>query len=180
MEELFIKYVELSNSLRPNYKESIKKSGDDYLKLKDLPLPLKLVYSNVNGTPYEVKDQSLMDFIPGFLLINVNEFNDFLFEFRKNYEEESYFPFLVNYSSDFYLLKVDEMNNDLGVYISTHDDIDIFKIHNSFEDFLKTSIVFYENDVYFLDNDGYLDMDFDKYITIAQKMNPDIEYWFED
>jgi hypothetical protein len=180
MEELFKKYIELSNSLRSRYKNSLGTSKNHNSILKDLPTPLRIIYSIVEGTNYEVEDQTLMDFYPGFLLININEFNNFLSTFRENYEETAYFPFLVNYSSDFYLLKVDKMNNDIGVYISTNDDIDIIKIHNSFEDFLKTLIAFYERNVFFLDDDGYLDMDFDKHIIIGQEMNPDVEYWFEE
>ncbi len=34
--------------------------------------------------------------------------------------------------------------------------------------------------IYFLDDDGYLDMDFYEEQLIGQKYNPDIDYWFED
>ena len=45
---------------------------------------------------------------------------------------------------------------------------------------LRTIIACYKEKIYFLDDDGYLDMDFDEEQLIGQKYNPGIDYWFED
>ena len=93
--------------------------------------------------------------------------------------EDKYYPILVNYSSDFYALKVSE-GKENGIFLIEHDADSPTKIHHSFEDFLRTIIACYKEKIYFLDDDGYLDMDFDEEQLIGQKYNPDIDYWFED
>ncbi|PWB09240.1 SMI1/KNR4 family protein [Paramuribaculum intestinale] len=93
--------------------------------------------------------------------------------------EDKYYPILVNYSSDFYALKVSE-GKENGIFLIEHDADGPTKIHHSFEDFLRTIIACYKEKIYFLDDDGYLDMDFDEEQLIGQKYNPDIDYWFED
>lgn len=40
-------------------------------------------------------------------------------------------------------------------------------------------IAFYHKDVFYLDEDGYLDYDFEKEGLIGAAYNPDIEYWME-
>lgn len=52
-------------------------------------------------------------------------------------------------------------------------------MHNSVELFLETIIAFYHKDVFYLDEDGYLDYDFEKEGLIGAAYNPDIEYWME-
>ncbi len=171
-------YLKLSDKLRPGYTDTLAKKSDVSIQL---PTSLKKVYSKISGTYYEIEDQKMMDFIPGYLLIRDTEYENFKKSLDKIVidENDNFYPFLVNYSSDFYALKVRD-NHEEGVYTIDHDMPDAIKIHNSIEDFFKTIISCYEENVYFLDEDGYLDMDFDKEQIVGQKYNPDIEYWFEE
>ena len=52
-------------------------------------------------------------------------------------------------------------------------------MHRSLETFFETVIAFYQEDVYFLDNDGFLDYDFEKAGAIRKTLNPGITYWTE-
>lgn len=175
---LIDEFINLSDELRPGYASSIAKNSESLLVLPD---SLKLLYSKVSGTYYEIEDQQLMDFLPGYLLIRDDEYDNFMKSIKEMVPEgeDEYYPFLVNYSSDFYALKVSK-GNECGVFLIEHDGDEPTKIHDSFEDFLRTIIACYQEKIYFLDDDGYLDMDFDGEQLIGQKYNPGIDYWFED
>jgi hypothetical protein len=45
--------------------------------------------------------------------------------------------------------------------------------------FPETICAFYKGGVYYLDDDGYLDCDFDKQGKIGAILNQDIDYWIE-
>lgn len=171
-------FINLSDELRPGYAQSIAKDNESSLVL---PNSLKMLYSKVSGTYYKIENQQMMDFLPGYLLIRDVEYEGFMQSIKEIIpdEEDEYYPILVNYSSDFYALKVSE-GKENGIFLIEHDSDEPIKIHNSFEDFLRTIIACYQEKVYFLDDDGYLDMDFDGEQLIGQKYNPDIDYWFED
>ncbi|CAA0156243.1 SMI1/KNR4 family protein [Tenacibaculum maritimum] len=181
IKKTFKKYLELSDSLRVDYSNSLDIKDDEKLdNIVGIPDVLYPIYSKVNGTLYEVEDQSLMDFIPGFLLIHISEYEGFKSKITKMLSEgASYFPILVNYSSDFYVIKLRD-KKDNGIFLINHDELKPTKIHNSFEDFFETIIAFYEKKVFFLDKDGYLDIDFDKEEEVAQELNPEIPFWFEE
>ncbi|MEY8607133.1 SMI1/KNR4 family protein [Muribaculaceae bacterium Isolate-039 (Harlan)] len=175
---LIDEFISLSDELRPGYSLSIAKDKESSLIL---PESLNILYSKVSGTYYEIEDQRLMDFLPGYLLIRDAEYESFTQSVKEMIPngEDKYYPILVNYSSDFYALKVSE-GKENGIFLIEHDADGPTKIHHSFEDFLRTIIACYKEKIYFLDDDGYLDMDFDEEQLIGQKYNPDIDYWFED
>lgn len=175
---LIDEFISLSDELRPGYSLSIAKDKESSLIL---PESLDILYSKVSGTYYEIEDQRLMDFLPGYLLIRDAEYESFTQSVKEMIPngEDKYYPILVNYSSDFYALKVSE-GKENGIFLIEHDADEPTKIHHSFEDFLRTIIACYKRKIYFLDDDGYLDMDFYEEQLIGQKYNPDIDYWFED
>lgn len=175
---LIDEFISLSDELRPGYSLSIAK--DNELSLI-LPESLIILYSKVSGTYYETENQRMMDFVPGYLLIRDAEYEGFMQSIKEMIPngEDEYFPILVNYSSDFYALKVSG-GKEVGIFLIDHDGDEPTKIHNSFEDFLRTIIACYQEKVYFLDDDGYLDMNFDGEQLIGQKYNHAIDYWFED
>lgn len=175
---LIDEFISLSDELRPGYSLSIAKDKESSLIL---PESLNILYSKVSGTYYKIEDQRLMDFLPGYLLIRDAEYESFTQSVKEMIPngEDKYYPILVNYSSDFYALKVSE-GKENGIFLIEHDADGPTKIHHSFEDFLRTIIACYKEKIYFLDDDGYLDMDFDEEQLIGQKYNPDIDYWFED
>ena len=50
-------------------------------------------------------------------------------------------------------------------------------VHNYISSFWKTIIAFYDENVYCLDEDGYLSYDFYKEGEIGRKYNFGIDYW---
>lgn len=185
MAEQFEQFLKLSEELRAEYRKSllpIKPNWEAILHqfLDEIPMLLSVIYSKVGGTLYTVEDQSLMDFIPGFLIIHIDEY-------KKNYNEVNlitkkldfqgiYLPLLRNYSSDFYVFDTQTHN----VCLLNHDDAEINVLYNNPLDFLETLVQNYKKEVYFLDDDGFLDYYPDKEYAVAAEMNPEIEFWKEE
>ncbi|KDN11546.1 hypothetical protein SALWKB12_2197 [Snodgrassella communis] len=72
------------------------------------------------------------------------------------------------------------MDKDLNkIYLIYHDDPKIYLIHNDANKFLETLNENYKQNVYFLDQDGYLDYNQDLEYKVAKEINKDIDFWFE-
>ncbi|WP_316842616.1 hypothetical protein [Pedobacter gandavensis] len=182
IKNLFSQYIDLSNVFRYEYKSSLGEASNDLLP-NTFSSGLRAIYSIVKGTKYEIEDQSLMDFLPGYLLIHIDEYPHFIKKLNAILSDENkgkYFPLLVNYSSDFYALKENDRKERLEVYLVNHDELEPIKIYNSLEIFFDTLIECYKEKAYFIDEDGYLDVDFEKAELIGQKLNPENEYWLEE
>jgi len=185
MEELFELFLEQSEKLRNGYRASLLPVNDNWFEILnssigEIPELLKVIYSKVSGTNYETDDQKFMDFLPGYLLIHINEYaeaNRDLQNILKSLDvSEEYVPLLRNYSSDFVAVKKDSG----AIYELFHDDDEIYLIHKTSEDFLKTINAFYSEKVFFTDEDGYLDYDEDLQYEVGRQYNPDVEYWVEE
>jgi hypothetical protein len=87
-----------------------------------------------------------------------------------------YLPLLRNYSSDFYVLDSQAHH----ICLLNHDDAEINVLYDNPLNFLETLVQNYEEEVYYLDDDGFLDYDSDKEYEVARKMNPEIEFWKEE
>jgi len=61
-----------------------------------------------------------------------------------------------------------------------HDDAEINVLYNNPLDFLETLVQNYKKEVYFLDEDGFLDYNPDNEYAVAAEMNPEIEFWKEE
>ncbi|QDV16051.1 hypothetical protein Pan153_06720 [Gimesia panareensis] len=171
-------YLLLSDQMRPGYSASLGSanvaSEKEFLQEhKTLPDFFIRLYSEVEGTRAGIEDQSLMDFLPGYRLIHWAELRDCCETCHKILGIDGYYPFLANYSSDFYCWK------DGAVYDVSHDCPTPTLIHHSVADFLKTICGCYTSGVYFLDEDGYLDYDFEQERLLAIKLNPQVDYWLE-
>lgn len=184
MLDQFKKYLEQSATLRTQYTESLLPMNTNWKQelngiMENIPKFLEVIYSTVGGTKYEVSNQSLMDFIPGYLLIHIDEYQKNYNDLKNiliNYDiDDDFYPILRNYSSDFIALKKDTHE----IYTILHDDTDIELIHENPFDFLLTLNNNYERNVYFLDNEKYLDYDMDKEYQIAREFNPSVEFWIE-
>ncbi len=144
---------------RPEFKVTI---GFSEKKLQHnidtLPKSIVGLYNNVKGTLHGIENQALMDIIPGYRLIHVDELSSEIVKFRKTYPDlNTKIPFLADYASCYYT--VDSING--AVYLIDRE-YNIKHISLTLEQFLKTILAFYEQGVYFLDDDGYLDYDFDE------------------
>jgi hypothetical protein len=67
-------------------------------------------------------------------------------------------PFLTNGCGDYYCVR--SLENDQSVYIIYHDD-EPFREFLCLEEFLNFTIECYEKKIYFLDNEGCLDCNYD-------------------
>ena len=143
------------------------------------------IYSIFAGTRRNIEDQKLMDFIPGYRLIHIEELEaeyDALVrmtDFHGIYENQIkiVIPLLADYASD-YICYVKKQNNTETIFTYSPDG-GLVEMHNSLEAFFETIIAFYKEDAYFLDDNGFLDYDFDKTGVIGEKHNQGIRYWTE-
>jgi len=177
MEKLFEEFLDHSSKLRPDYPSSIGATGNSsldepsFIKSDSVPALLNTIYLKAIGTVRNIQDQKLMDFIPGYRLIHITELQESSDSLRELSSNNELYPFLANYSSDYICVLND------SIYLFSHDDSSLTKMCSSGEDFLKTICSFYENKVYFLDQDGYLDYDYEKEGFYGSKINHDSEYW---
>lgn len=85
-------------------------------------------------------------------------------------------PILRNFSSDFIAINKDSDE----IYEILHVETKIYLIHKTPLDFLKIINAFYSENVFFTDEDNYLDYDEDLQYEVARKYNPGIDFWMEE
>jgi hypothetical protein len=171
-------FLKHSDAVRPGYSATLGSSGIQSIPatlLAELPDWLKELYAQVSGTPADITDQRMMDFIPGYRLIEARELDGLRDAVRRQYGEiaDRAIPFLVNYSDDYICY-------DSGtVVLLDHVSPDPAVLHDRDERFLETHCAFYRQGVYTLDSDGYLTADYDKAGVLGQQYNPGVAYWVE-
>ncbi|HEY4430353.1 MAG TPA: hypothetical protein VGN87_04870 [Paenibacillus sp.] len=185
--EQFQEYLKLSADLRPDYMASLGK-GDNEAKITaifpEAPELLKAIYSTVSGTSSEEEEPSLIEFIPGYRLIHIDEYEAEMKILAGILEEKGHqadgviLPILTNYGSDFicYYKSADGVEHVCDLL---HDFGDLIVMYESPEKFLETLCEFYKQEVYFLDEEGYLDCDLVKEGEVGAALNPDAKYWSE-
>ncbi|WP_339268839.1 hypothetical protein [Paenibacillus sp. FSL R5-0470] len=185
--EQFQEYLKLSADLRPEYIASLGK-GDNEAKITaifpEAPELLKAIYNTVSGTSSEEEEPSLIEFIPGYRLIHINEYEAEMKILAGILEEKGHqvdgaiLPILTNYGSDFicYYKSADGVERVCDLL---HDFGDLIVMYESPEKFLETLCEFYKQEVYFLDEEGYLDCDLVKEGEVGAALNPDAKYWSE-
>jgi hypothetical protein len=185
--EQFQEYLKLSADLRPDYIASLGK-GDNEAKITaifpEAPELLKAIYNTVSGTSSEEEEPSLIEFIPGYRLIHINEYEAEMNILAGILEEKGHqvdgviLPILTNYGSDFicYYKSADGVERVCDLL---HDFGDLIVMYESPEKFLETLREFYKQEVYFLDEEGYLDCDLVKEGEVGAALNPDAKYWSE-
>jgi hypothetical protein len=185
--EQFQEYLKLSADLRPDYIASLGK-GDNEAKITaifpEAPELLKAIYSIVSGTSSEEEEPSLIEFIPGYRLIHIDEYEAEMKILAGILEEKGHqadgviLPILTNYGSDFicYYKSADGVERVCDLL---HDFGDLIVMYESPEKFMETLCEFYKQEVYFLDEEGYLDCDLVKEGEVGAALNPDAKYWSE-
>lgn len=168
---MFKDFIECSAKLRPKYPDSL---GNSYVGWEnviraitpDIPVIYKAIYGEVSGTMRSIEDQTLMDFIPGYRLIHIQELEkektnlDGILQYFDDIEGLTLFPILADYSSGFICYGSDE--SGIGRIYRVNPVYQQEVMYESTEKFFKTVCEFYKQNVYFLDQNGYLDCDFDK------------------
>ena len=188
--ELLDEFISLSDKMRCGYKSSLgipHREWEQLLTNINRPIPkiYREIYSTFAGTPRDIKEQKLMDFIPGYRLIHIEEldveYNTFMRMVGSDAicenQIEIVIPLLADYASN-YICYVKKQDNTEAIFGYSTDE-GFVGMHKSLEKFFETIIAFYKEDVYFLDDDGFLDYDFEKAGAIGGRLNPGIEYWTE-
>lgn len=175
----FISFLEKSENLRKGYINSLEKADTNFKKLwlkvfSDIPHFFEEIYCICNGTEREIKEQVFFDFVPGYRLMQIDEILDlYTKEFKENREYDEIIPFLEDYSSCYYAYVANENKESIALV----EDGKIEIIHSEVSKFWQTIIAFYDEHVYFLDEDGYLSYDYVKEGKVGEKYNKDIKYW---
>ena len=190
IKELLNEFIALSDKMRCGYKNSLgvpHQAWEQIVTNINCPAPdiFREIYSAFAGTRRDIKDQKLMDFIPGYRLIHIEELEAEYGAFVRMMGFDGIFenqikiviPLLADYASN-YICYVKNRDNAETVFTYSQDG-GLVKMHNSLEAFFETIIAFYKEDVYFLDDNGFLDYDFDKAGVIGEKHNQGIRYWTE-
>jgi len=185
----FQEYLQLSAQLRPEYINSLGAAGAGRtLQITDIvpeaPELLKAVYSTVSGTSSEEEEASLVEFLPGYRLIHIDEYEqemEILSGILAEKGQETggvILPILTNYGSDFicYYRTADGVERICDLL---HDFGDLVVMYDSPLLFLETLCEFYRQEVYFLDEEGYLDCDLIKEGEVGAELNPEATYWSE-
>lgn len=188
--ELLVELISLSDKMRCGYKSSLGISHQAWEQVltnitRPVPEIYREIYSTFAGTPRDVKEQKLMDFIPGYRLIHIDELEAECNTFMRmvgsdaicKNQMETATPLLADYASN-YICYVKKQDNTEAIFAYSLDE-GFVEMHRSLEKFLETIIAFYKENVYFLDNDGFLDYDFEKAGIIGERLNPGIKYWME-
>lgn len=184
----FQEYLSLSAQLRPDYIASLGTSEDSLTKitelLPDTPELIKAIYSTVSGTSSDVEEPNLIEFVPGYRLIHIDEYAQEMKVLSEILQEKGHevegvvLPILTNYGSDFicYYRSLDGVERICDLM---HDFGDLVVMYDSPEKFLETLCEFYKQEVYFLDEEGFLDCDLIKEGEVGAELNPDAKYWSE-
>lgn len=177
----FKAFLSKSEELRKGYAASLEPADKDFQKkwlehFSYIPLFFEEIYTACNGTKQNVSEQIYFDFLPGYRLMQADEIIDiYEQDFKECSEYDLVIPFLTDYSGSYYAYAKDNHRECVVLII----DGDLEEIHFDVVDYWKTVIAFYDEGVYFLDEDGYLDYDLEKESEAGEKYNPKISYWRE-
>lgn len=168
-----------SENLRNGYVKSLEKVdvsfNEKWLEhFSDVPAFFNEIYNVCNGTKHDISEQEFFDFLPGYRLMQIDEILDSYEQNFKNCTEyDRIIPFLTDYSGYFYAYAIN--NGKECIVLLTDGGLEL--IHSQISDFWNTIVAFYDENVYFLDEDGYLSYDYQMEGKIGKKYNKDISYW---
>ncbi len=143
------------------------------LKDTGLKIPNELVelYKICQGSAIKTGDKlDDFHFFPGFYFIPIER----AIFFYNNYKDDkrwnkNWFPIFANGGGDFYCVNCSD--EDKSPIIEFMLDYDIEVVHESVTNMLKTIDTCYKNEIYYLDDENYLEMDYDKEEIIRKKIN---------
>lgn len=176
-------FLHKSEELRNGYIKSMELPDKDFEHkwqecFSYIPVFFDEIYKVCNGTKDDISEQKFFDFLPGYRLMQLDEVienhkQNNKDNIKEDLEYDLIIPFLTDYAGSYYLYAI----KDNKEHILLYTDGIFEKMHSSIDDFWNTIIAFYEEKVYFLDEDGFLSYDFDKEGEIGKKYNKDILYW---
>lgn len=158
---------------RPDFKFAVGVAASK--SCEDVPSPLTTIYASADGTEQNTEFQAAVDIIPGFRLIHRKELNAEIDLFHQTYSGiDSFTPFLADDSSCYIALDSDD-----GSVIRVAQEYGASRIAANLDDFWATVLACYQEGVYFLDEEGFLDYDFEGEGEIGLRINPGCSYWSE-
>lgn len=142
----------------------------------DLVLPSEFYtfFSLIDGINEKEKVKlGEIDFFPGYYLMSLNECisNYNLFKNDERWKK-SWFPIFANGGGDFYCIVCPNTPAEKAPivdYLLEEDDHII--VHSSLYNMLKTILDCYNEKVYYIDQEGYLEVDYDKELEIQIRNN---------
>lgn len=171
-------FIRKSENMRKGYTASLEKAEPTlYAKLIGCNLKVPDIFSEIysfcNGTIRDISEQIYFDFLPGYRLMQLDEVIGLIDTDCEDYD--AVIPFLEDYAGNHYACALKDESEK--ILLITDGEAEI--IHNSFEDFWKTVIAFYDEGVYYTDEDGFLSYNFDREGEVGAKYNEGISYWEE-
>lgn len=171
-------FFEKSESLRPGFIQSLCDRNPKYKdilrsNISDVPDMLYELYAMSDGTDKNIKQQRYFDFLPGYRLMHTEEVVYAYNEFKDLKKYDLIIPFLNDFSCSYYAY----VKSNCKEFIVLISDAGIDVLHNSVMDFWKTINAFYDENVYYLDDDGYLSYDYDLEGVIGKKYNNEVSFW---
>ena len=144
----------------------------------ELPNALRALYGWRNGT--REGDRRWCEFHPGFTLLSLQ---DAVVHYQSQHKAgprwpKTWLPILSNDGGDYEL--VDCTLPDLTPVINSKFDGDPKASHGSLLAYAKTTLSCYNEGIFTVDADGFVDADFDKWWVHARKLNPDAAKWQAD
>jgi hypothetical protein len=155
-----------------------RKDIETMIKIHPIPESLITIYSCVRGVSQ--RDDGF--FLFGWKLLAIDEINDeidMLTDLKARYPLDCNYqldmiPFLINGCGD--NLSVRTLKDDQSVWHLMHDG-DGCMVHRSIDDFLLTAIECYKQGVYYFDEEeGIWSADYDLFIEIGEKLNPEVDF----
>lgn len=158
---------------RPDFKEAAGVTGG--MTNGDVPPILASIYALADGTEQGTEFQAAVDIVPGFRLIHRSELTAEIALFHQIYSGiDNFTPFLADDSSCYIAL-----NGDDGSVMRVAQEYGASRVAASLDDFWATVLACYQDGAYFLDEEGFLDYDFEGEGEIGLRINPDCSYWTE-
>ena len=110
-------------------------------------------------------------------IIPIESAVEYLKDFSKKIQNKPYLPIMESQAGDFLL--VDRNRNKSKVYLFspelTFNNFEV--VFSNLESLLITTYMCYENNIYTLSQDQFLEVDTDREALIARKYNKGIKYW---
>ncbi|EKO3450436.1 SMI1/KNR4 family protein [Vibrio fluvialis] len=138
------------------------------------------LYQWKNGT--KVVKGTLLDdvqLIPGFHLLNLQDSLRYYLSLKEDRRwDSSWFPIFANGGGDFYAVDLSKSDGKKAPIIGfILGELEQEIEYQSLTAMVLTYCECFRNNIVYITEDGYLEMDDEKHADLALKYNPDVEFW---
>ncbi|MCM1166670.1 MAG: hypothetical protein NC401_11755 [Ruminococcus sp.] len=177
----FEKFLQKSEEMRGGYIKSLEPPDKDFREkwlavFSEIPAFFEEIFTVCDGTRRDISEQIYFDFLPGVRLMRVDDIIEAWERDFKGFDEYGVvIPFLEDYGGEYYAYA---LAGERECVVSLMDG-ELEEIHYTVGDFWKTVIAFYDEGVYFPDEDGWLSYDEERESEVGSRLNEKISYWKE-